>query len=483
MNTYKNLLRRIAFIVVMFVLQNATTVNAQQFHTLYWMQGIPQSSYANPALQPLPGFYLGIPALSAVYGGFTNTGFAPMDVLRKDANGKLYFDDENLISRLSGKNQLMFDVSADILAFGFRTRQKNYFSFNVTERVETRLGYPGDLVRLGLKGNDPFREEGVSANFGGFALDVSHFREFGLGFSRKWTDRLNAGFRAKLLLGMGNVSFARSNIELFTGPVNYELLVSADMLVNTSLPIQLAPLDELGDGLDVEFEPEDAVKYLLNSKNLGFAIDLGASYNITPKLVVAASIRDLGYINWNSDVENFALKGQFEFTGLSYQDVFPNEDENGGNENGDDPFKLILDSIIDLFDRQETTNAYSQMLTSKAFLSVAYNLTSMHKFALLGRGEFYAGKVYPSFTASYNFQPINRFGSTISYSYIHGNYHNLGFGFHINLLPLQIYVVGDNLFWALQPHTFQVLNIQAGVNLAFGYRKKKADPTAPSFRW
>jgi len=483
MNTYKNLLRKSALFIALFVLPGLMPAKAQQFHTLYWMQGIPQSSYANPALQPLPGFYLGIPGLSAVYAGFANTGFAPMDILRKDANGKLYFDDEHFISRLSEKNQMMLDVSADILAFGFRTRQKNYFSFNITERVETRFGYPGDLFRIALKGNDTFREEGVPANFGGFSLDVSHFREFGIGFSRQWTDKLSAGFRAKLLQGMGNVNFERSNIELFTGPVNYELLVSADMLVNTSLPVQLAPLDELGDGLDVEFELEDAIKYLLNSKNKGFAIDLGASYNITPKLVVAASIRDLGYINWNSDVENFALKGQFEFTGLAYKDFFPGDDNNGGDENGDDPFKLIMDSIIDLFDRQETANAYSQMLTSKAFLSVAYNLTSMHKFALLGRGEIFAGKIYPSFTASYNFQPINRFGSTLSYSYIHGNYHNVGLGFHINLLPLQIYVVGDNFFAAMQPHTFQVFNIQAGVNLAFGYRKKKADPTAPSFRW
>jgi len=468
----------ILFSALVFWLLLSNPLQAQRYHTLYWMQGIPQSNYANPAMQPLPNYYVGLPGISSVFGSFSNTGFAPKDLLKKDPRGSLYIDDQSLINSLKSSNHLISDFNIGIISFGFRAKGKNYFSFNINERVENQIGYPKDLFRIAIEGNDAYMQNGTTAQFGALGLNFNHFREFGIGYSRRLTENLTLGVRAKAIQGMGNVSFARSNLGLFTGQDNYQILLNADLLVNTSLPFTLAPLDDLDPETAFDLQEEEIINYALNTENPGFAADFGAQYVINDKIFLSASITDLGFINWNSNVENFALNGNFEFKGLDLNDIFMGNDE----EADDDPFDGFLDSIIDLFDREETTLKYQNPLATKVFLSAAYGFTPMHKVALLGRGEFFNGELYPSFTLSYNFQPINRFGSTFSYSIIHGNYHNVGFGMHVNIYPLQIYLVTDNFFWAMQPHTFQNFNFQVGVNIAAGFGKKE-DTSAPSMRW
>jgi hypothetical protein len=476
--SYKTFTYKIIIIIGLCFATGPMTSYTQEFHTLYWMQGIPQASYANPALQPNPNYYVGIPGISALYTGFTNTGFAPKDIFRKDSSGRLYIDDQNLISSLAERNFLITDVSNDWIAFGFRAKKVNYFSFNITERVETRLGFAKDLVRLAIEGNDPFLQEETAANLDGFSFDVNHFREFGIGYSRKLNDKLIIGVRAKALQGLGNINFSKTNLSLNTGPNNYELLLNADLLINTSLPVQLAPLDSLAS-FDPEFDETDAVEYVTNFGNMGFAVDLGGVYHLNEKFSFAMSIKDLGFIGWKSNVENFTATGELEFKGLDFENLFINNDEDETQD--DSPMGDFLDSIINLLDRKETMNAYNLMTTPKFFVSAAFNLTKMHKFALLGKGELYGGTLYPSVTASYNFQPINRFGSTFSYSIIHGSFHNVGFGVHVNIYPLQIYVVTDNFLWAMRPHTIQKFNLQIGVNIAAGWTKE--DLSAPRFRW
>jgi len=459
-------------ILLVFLMLASTRGHAQQFRTLYWMQGIPQASYGNPGLQPNPTFYVGLPGISSLYFGFDNSGFALRDVLSKNAQNRLFIDDQSLISALKNHNYTGADFQNELITLGFRMDQ-NYFSMNISERVETRFGYPLDFMKLMVNGNDYFMQQDIAAQLGGLGLDFTHFREIGFGFSRNWTEELTAGARLKFLQGMGSVNFEKWDLDLYTAPKGYDLLLQADLLVNTSLPIDLAPLEGIEDR-DFELSEEEMRNYLTDFGNPGFAIDLGGFYQINEQFSVAASLRDLGFISWTSKVENFALYNEFEFSGFEFDSYFD-------DENNDDPFQEDMDSIIDTFDVIETQNAYTTMLPAKIFISGAYNLTSMHKFALLGRGEFYAGKFYPSATASYNFQPIPQFGTSLSYSVIHANFHNLGFGFHANFGPVQLYAVVDNLLGSMQPHLVQTANIHFGINIVSMHRRQ--DARKPSLRW
>ena len=62
-------------LLVFFLLGLSVCANSQQEATLYFMNGIPQNSYLNPAFIPTSKFSFGIP-LSSVYVQYNNNGFS-----------------------------------------------------------------------------------------------------------------------------------------------------------------------------------------------------------------------------------------------------------------------------------------------------------------------------------------------------------------------------------------------------------------------
>jgi hypothetical protein len=461
--------------LVLLLVQNVH-VYSQEAATLYWMQGIPQSTFMNPAIQPLPDVFVGLPALSSVYLGFANSGFAVYDVLKKDYNTRLYIDETGLLEKLKDNNRLMVDFSTGLFSFGFRTKRNSYYTFSINERFESRIGYPRDLIQMIIEGNDP--QSGNShMRFDGLGTDATHFREYGISYSRMISEKLTIGLRPKLLQGLSNINFSKTHLDLYTHPGNYNLTLAADMLINTSLPFQLIPLESFED-FDFNIEEYGVARYLTNFSNIGFAADAGLLFNATDWLSMALSVRDLGYIRWKSGVENFAVTGEATFKGFRYGDLNPDDEDNSQNH----LVTRMVDSIIDLFDTRETTQTFTTLMTPKIYASAAFRISPVHSIAFTGRGDFYNSTLSPSFTASYNVQPVRRFGFSLSWSSIHGNYKNFGFGFHTNLFPLQFYLVSDNVFAAMQPHTLQNINILAGMNIVV-FSKKRKNQAEPSLRW
>jgi hypothetical protein len=66
----------------------------------------------------------------------------------------------------------------------------------------------------------------------------------------------------------------------------------------------------------------DVISFLGNTKNAGFGVDLGASFVVTDRLTVSASITDAGFIKWKSDVTSLKARGTIELSGLDLQDVY-----------------------------------------------------------------------------------------------------------------------------------------------------------------
>lgn len=435
----------------------------QYYNTLYWLQGIPQSTYSNPALMPQARFYIGMPGVSSIYGGAGNSGFALRDILRKNDNDEFFWDEDHLLSKLGDHEYTEGNASLEILAFGFRAK-RNYLTFSMTEQVGARFSYPHDFLFLLFKGNDPFRQENRPVDFSGLGFDYLHYREYAVSFSREITDRLNAGIRLKALQGLSSVWFERSVLSLNTATDTYDLLLNANLLVNVASPVPFSPLDSLGENFS--FDP-DIYDYMTNTGNPGGAIDLGVSFRASDRLTLALSAVDLGAIQWKKGVENFEMQGEFEFEGIDLEDFFSEDEEEG------DGFDNLLDSLKNVFDITETTKGFRQVLPAKLHASVAFDLSPRHKVALLNRTEIISGQWYPSFTFSYNVKPIHAFSLALSYSVIHWNYTNVGLGFNLNLGPLQFYLVSNNLFGAIQPHTFQGTTIHTGFNWVFGYRPPK----------
>ncbi|NLM92882.1 MAG: hypothetical protein GX168_08050 [Bacteroidales bacterium] len=444
----------------------------QYYNTLYWLQGIPQSTYSNPALMPQASIFIGMPGLSSIYAGVGNSGFALRDILRKDGNDEFYWDEDHLLSKLGKHEYMDGDASLEVLSFGFRAK-RNYLTFSLTDHAGARFGYPHDFLLLLFKGNDQFMQENRPGNFDGLGFDYAHYREYAMSFSREITDRFYAGIRLKALHGLSSVWFERSDLSLKTAPDTYDLLLDAKLLVNISSPLPFSPLDSLDE--DFEFDP-DIYDYMTNTGNLGGGIDFGLSFKATDNLTLAFSANDLGTIHWKQGVENFEMQGEFEFEGIELEEFFSGDEEEG------DAFDNLLDSLKSVFDISESNRSFRQVLPAKLYASVAYDLSPRHKLALLNRTEIYKGQWYPSFTLSYNVKPIHAFSLALSYSVIHWNYTNLGVGFNLNLGPLQLYLVSNNFFGAIQPHTLQATTLHAGLNWVFSYRPRK-EQVAPMFSW
>ncbi len=205
------------YLLLTFGFLYSCNLHAQQNLTLYNMEVVPQRMYANPAFFPsYSKVNIGLPIISSGYYNLSNSGFKYSDLIRHRADDSLIVDFDNMLSKLKDNNYLTVAVIPDLLSFGFVVKKNNYFSFNISEKVNFRFRYPKGFMEFIGKGNGGVLGQEVKFNFG---IDFTHYREYGLGYSRKVNDKLTLGGKLKYLYGMENVWTEKSDISLTTDPI------------------------------------------------------------------------------------------------------------------------------------------------------------------------------------------------------------------------------------------------------------------------
>ncbi len=435
---------------------------AQNELTLPHLQNVIQSSYINPSILPEYKISVGLPGISSLYAGITHTGFTFNEVTTSKGNGTYSIREwDEVLAKLKRQNYLFAGSSVDLLSVGYKHR-KYYFSFNITEKVTARFSYPKDLMVLALHGNESFIGDEVNLN--SLRLDVTHRREFGLSAARTF-DRFVVGVRAKFIHGLANASLDSKNLSLKTDASTYALTVSTDASLNTAG----FPVDANAD-----YEARD---YLRNKNNYGGGLDLGATYKISKKIIVSASVHNLGFIHWNSLAHNYNVKGGSSFSGANLGrpllDQIRDQDDSF-EEEGD----KLVDSLKNSFQYSETSNAYNTFLIPQLFLSGKYFITpSTQAVASLVLEKYVA--VRPSFTIGVQQQLGRVFNGLLTYSVQYGKFDNFGLGVVIKppVIPLQLYFAADNIFNTysiindniVAPLDDKSLNVRLGINLVFGY--------------
>ena len=97
--------------------------------------------------------------------------------------------------------------------------------------------------------------------------------------------------------------------------------------------------------------------------NNGFAIDLGGEYNLTEKLAVSFTVRDIGFISWKEESTNICEAQGDVFTYSGYDDL-------------DDPdLESVTDTIEDVFNSREYKESFSKSLNPEFYYGARYNLT------------------------------------------------------------------------------------------------------------
>jgi len=475
--------RMILMLVVL--LTAAAASHAQSSQTLYFMN-IPQASTLNPALKPTGRFYLGLPGISDVSVRIDNNFLSFSDLFTggviSDSTVAFLEDGEwveNFIGGLGSSNSLEPQAGVQLFGLAFTVKDNLRITFDITERVDANIVFPGDLLRLGLAGNQDF--VGKSIDLSSLRTDAMLYQQAGFGVSRNVTEKLRIGARLMFLSGVASAYLTNGGTTLTVND-DFTHTVNADLALNMSAPVYfITEEDGSIHGAEIDdarFEDtRNLISYLTDVANPGFGIDLGAEYRFTEKLAVSAAVTDLGYIKWNRDRADINLKTTFKLNGLTMQDVYDESLDFGEllNWAGD---SLQKAAVLD-----ESPGAYTTHLPATVTAAFSYSPVKFFTAGLLSRTRFVGKQPHQAVTLSGNLNLRNVFSTTVAYTMANRSYDNLGFGMALRAGFFQFFAVVDNIptKWSsvsIEDRTYKVpddwntVHARVGLNWVFGNKER-----------
>lgn len=457
---------------------------AQQNNTIYFDNQLPQSFLLNPAQQNNCKLFFGgliIPfagqVLPPIHFNYSNNNLKYKDIIHHGTGimaDSLIIDIPNMIEKIKKIEYLSIETDINWFSAGYHYKDF-YFSFNLTDRIDTKISIPHDLIQLIWEGNgQSFIDNAV--NLRGLGISETWYREYALGVSKKINDKLTLGIRPKLLFGKINLWTHRTDFTWNTASSDFAYTFHTDMEVNITQPyysINRLDYDYNGDSLIFEYDTlsqfdTDEIKNLIfDTKNPGMGLDIGAIYQLNNKITLYSSIIDLGFIAWKSNPITLKVNGDFVYDGW---DIQPYLQENDSiNQAHQDNFQ---DSIIRIFEPENQSSKYYSYLTPKIYVGGTYQWKDNINFSFLSRLEIYQYLIHPSFTLAANAQLKKWFGGTISYSFINRSAANIGLALIFKIGPVQTFMATDNFLGFIWPQATRNINFRFGTNIILKCNKQ-----------
>jgi hypothetical protein len=476
------------YMLILFLAIIIADASAQNSQVLYYMN-LPQNHLLNPAMRPSNSVYIGLPMISGININMNNNfvNFSDVFMKSKTSDSIITFlhPDNNIddfLAKIKDKNSIELEGAVQLFGLGFSTRKGTYIFLDLNERTDENVVIPGDLFKLAFKGNEGF--VGSKIDLSSLRGDMNYYHEAGLGFSRNFTNKLRVGVKAKVLFGLTGASINNKSLGIIVND-DYSHSLDADLTFNVSGPVQvyMSPDNKIDS---ISFDDErfnttsGIIDFFTNTKNLGLAIDIGATYEISDRIMVSAAVTDLGYIRWKSDVTNLHISDQFEFSGLDMLDVV------NGTKTFDDVAQEMLDSLKNSLVISKSNSAYNTYLPMGVTLGGSYNLTEHISLGLLSYSRFIGKQIRESLTLSANVNLGNAFSTSVSYTVANHRFDNLGAGIAFRAGIFQFYLLADRIpvTWnniksdnntIPLPAVWNSANLRLGMNLAFGNRIRKKD--------
>lgn len=410
----------------------------------HFMRGTWQAQHTNPALVPEGTFTIKLPD---VYNDIYISSITYNDLIRQEGGGKAVLDIDNAIEQLDDDNIIWERLQVGTIGFGINLGPVN-LNIQHGMRYNAFINYPKALPQLIWQGNAQFVGQQVDA---GTDVQVFGYHELAVGAAVTLADRLTIGGRFKYLSGIAEASTERQQLRVYTDSVAYALELDADLLVNSSGTVRYESFRDLEIGFDFgRFDLDRVI-----SRNNGYAVDLGAHLDLG-KLQLAASVLDLGQIDWDEDVSNYALTGTKDFAGLDVSQGILEDSEEFGS---------VIDSLEAAFDVVETNRTFTTELGAKLYLSAAYQFDDTWRFGVLYYQENYRGEARQAAAVAANacFWPFLELGAT--YAWRNDTFDNIGLNAMLKAGPVQLVAATDNILTAVQLKDSNSANIRLGVNV------------------
>jgi Family of unknown function (DUF5723) len=480
------MIKQAKYILILMLAVSFANASAQNSQVMYFMN-IPQNHLINPALRPSNSIYIGLPVISGINVNINNNFVNFSDVIikgqPKDSIISFLHPDYNVdkfLAKIKDRNFFNPESMIQLLGVGFSVGKDGYVFIDINDRMESNIVLPGDLFQLALKGNEGF--SGSKIDLSSLRADIKYYREFGAGYSRNITDKLRIGVKGKLLFGIAAASIDNKSLGITVND-DYSQSIDANLSVNISAPLNVY-MDSNNHIDSLKFDDKrfktgsGVVDFLSGKKNLGFGMDIGATYDVNDRISLSASITDLGFIRWTRDVTNLQAADHFDFSGLSINDVV-----NGSktiNQVGQD----MLDSLKNALSVSQTKRPFTTYLPYGISLAGSYSITRQFSVGLLSYSRVVDKQLREALTLSANMNLGSVLSASLSYTAENYQYDNLGAGLAFRAGVTQFYLVTDRIpvIWDrikndntdyILPANWNTFNFRMGMNLVFGNRPKE----------
>lgn len=455
------------------------TASAQLSNTLFFDKYNPRQQWTNPAEQPVGKFYIGFPALSTIGVTAGNSDLVFTDVIKniyrdgrnqsvlfcdKDANGTTDF-----LKAFNGNERVFAAYRLNLIDFGFRLREKNYVTFAISNRMETVAKVPGAFADFALSGMQDGRVYDFDAN--DLSVNSTLFTEFAVGFSRKVNEQLTVGGKLKFLYGHANIKTDFKDIQI-TGSEDM-WCIKGDASVHGAVPGLKIIDDENGKIDSVDFDDDNmSTSDYIKPQGKGFAVDLGATYQLLPQLKLSASVVDLGFIHWTKNLLEVDKTKDFFYDGVDY-DI---------NDDSTDYWQPYQDVLENMCSDNKNPDSYWSMLTAKIYAGAEYSFWQDRLgLGLLSKTYILNGYAWEDVVASANFRPWKQLTATLTYNMFDGEWNNIGAGLNFNAGPVNLWCAVDNIPLkygkteddVMFPSNTRYVRANFGLAFMFGYKGDK----------
>lgn len=407
-------MKRIYIAIILFIMP--LLAGAQALKGSYFLDNSMNRHEMNPAFTPRANYFKLVGIGNLGVGAVTNldvpTFFYPQNgqlltFLHKDVSV------DQFAQALPQHPHLDVDASTTLLSFGFFTKQKSYWTFDLDVRTMMDVDLPRDLFMLLKKGTGT---TGESFNIGNVNAYASGAVRASLGYSRDIIKGLRAGIKARFIAPVAYAGLNLENVKLTTGADKWNIATegyahAAMRGLDLSIP-QGETMPSMG--FDMNRMIADGVL-----AGWGYSFDLGVEYKleldgIFNGFAVSASVTDLGQIFYSQDaVHSFSSKGSVDWVG--FQDIAM---DNTDFEAAIDDFASKAEGLLNL--KEEKTEGG---LTRSAMPRVYAGIEVPFLWKTMSLGFLYSGRFSHSYarhelTASYNLKPCNWFAMGVNWSFL-----------------------------------------------------------------
>lgn len=394
-----------------------------------------QNGSQNPTYTPDARVFFSI--IPNIHAHFNNK-LSYNQLIRKEGEENIV-DINDAISELQQQNLLSTHAGVDLFHIGYSVPNGPVFSIFAKERVEGDFLYPKELMEFVFEGNGPHLGETIDV--GSMGASYTHFREIGVGVSHQLNRQLRVGARLKMLQGFFNFSTPGSmEATLEVDPQTYAWTLNTKDVV-----FRTAGANSYEDG-----------SYLISPGNGGMAVDVGFEFMVNRYLGFSGSVTDLGWINWNNDIEARQYQDEtFEYDGVDMRNV-------------NDLVDALQDSLFDRFTTVETNTAYRTWLPTTAYGSLIWRQTDNTTFLGSVGARYIQGQMKMLYGGGIR-QKVGPMIVTLNAIKLPQHFFNVGAGFVVRGGPVQYYLAVDQVV-NFSATDIKALDVRTGMNFLIGRR-------------